>query len=72
MSNMSYVKMENTYFDLLDCYNSIIESGSIQDLDLSCSEKKYLSSLYRLCGRFQCAVDDMMEDQEDITYEKVC
>ena len=43
MSNMSYVRFENTYRDLEDCFNHLY------DEDLSESENKYMLKLVELC-----------------------
>jgi hypothetical protein len=48
MSNLSYCQFENTYFDLLDCYNSLQD----KELDeLSESEKEYAEKLINLCAK---------------------
>lgn len=44
--NMSYIRYENTYKALLDCYEAIKEDGAES---LSVSEKKYYYLLLRLC-----------------------
>lgn len=47
MANMSYCRFENTYSDLLDCYESL-QNKSIDEL--SESEKKYALKLIKLCS----------------------
>ena len=42
MANMSYCRFENTYRDLLDCYDNIND-------DLSKSEHNYRNQLLDLC-----------------------
>jgi len=44
MSNMSYVRFENTFRDLQDCYNHINVG------DISESENKYKKKLINLCN----------------------
>lgn len=51
MANMSYCRFENTYHDLMDCYENI-------DGDLSDSENEYRSKLVELCH-------DLAEENED-------
>lgn len=46
MANMSYVRFENTYNDLLDCYHTI-EQGYLDDL--SKSEQGYYKRLFSVC-----------------------
>jgi hypothetical protein len=43
MSNMSYCRFENTYNDLVDCWESV------NDKDLSDNEKRYRDKLMNLC-----------------------
>lgn len=43
MSNMSYCRFENTYDDLLDCYEHV------NDDDLSDLENNYRDMLIQLC-----------------------
>ena len=56
MANMSYCRFENTYKDLLDCYNNINE-------ELSDREHKYREMLVELC---QSIVDDYDESYHSI------
>ena len=44
MSNMSYCRFENTYNDLMDCYDNIDD-----EKDLSYSEAKHRLKLISLC-----------------------
>ncbi len=46
MANMSYCRFENTYRDLLDCYDFLITKNFNE---LSESEKKYAFDLIKLC-----------------------
>jgi len=47
MANMSYCRFENTFRDLLECYDFL----SYNDIDeLSESEKKYALKLIKLCS----------------------
>lgn len=42
MSNMSYCRFENTYHDLIDCYNHL-------DDNTSSSEEIYKENIIKLC-----------------------
>lgn len=55
MANMSYCRFENTYSDLLDCYESL-QNKSIDEL--SESENKYALRLIKLCSNI---TDDYLE-----------
>jgi len=57
MSNMSYCRFENTYSDLLDCYNNINENLR----GMSESELKYRNKLIQLC---QDILDEAIEDSD--------
>jgi hypothetical protein len=53
MGNMSYCRMENTYKDLLDCYNDgELRNTRIDELedctDMSSSERGYAKSILEL------------------------
>ena len=49
MSNMTYVRFENTLIDLEECYDFL--SCTDSDLQkLSASEKEYAKRLIELCG----------------------
>ena len=56
--NMSYVRFENTYKDLLDCFEHL------NDEDLSASELKYRNLMVDMCKEI---VDDaeMLDSPED-------
>jgi len=43
MSNMSYCRFENTYRDLVDCYENLLDS------DLSEREKMFRQKLIKVC-----------------------
>ena len=58
MANMSYCRFENTYSDLLDCYESL-QNKSIDEL--SESEKKYALRLIKLCSNI---TDEFLEELE--------
>ena len=45
MSNMSYCRFHNTYFDLLDCYECM------DDIRDSEEETKYRERLIKLCEK---------------------
>lgn len=58
MANMSYCRFENTYNDLRDCYWAIQEAGSIEDMDLSDSEKTHLFRLINLAQKIIDAAEE--------------
>jgi len=58
MANMSYCRFENTYKDLVDCYNAMMDGIE----DLSSTEKKYFEKMVKLCKQI---ADDFNEDEED-------
>lgn len=51
MANMSYIRFENTYRDLVDCYHVLDEAGSVRAImqNLSEGEKEHLKKLLALC-----------------------
>ena len=55
--NMSYCRFENTYKDLVDCYNNM-------DNDLSFSELDYRKDLILICKRIIDEYEDLL-DKED-------
>lgn len=61
MANMSYVRFENTYKDLLDAYQHI------WDDELSESEEQYRTGLIELCERiaYECGTDDDVDDKDE-------
>ena len=52
MANMSYCMFENTVRDLRDCVVTMEESDSLQELDLSKTEKSSYNYMKELCERF--------------------
>ena len=56
MSNMSYVRFENTYKDLRDCYNNM------DDPDLSDTESKYRKFIIELCISIAEEYSERLED----------
>ena len=61
MGNMSYVRFENTYQDLQDCFEALCNESFDE---LSESEKKYAIKLVRLCRDIS---DDFIDEVEEIT-----
>lgn len=57
--NMSYVRWENTYNALRDCYDSMEEGD--EDDDMSDSEKDFKKSTLKLCKK----MGEMTEDNDD-------
>jgi hypothetical protein len=53
MANMSYCRFENTFKDLYDCYQAVLNMDGESYEELSDGERSYLESLRELCGRFQ-------------------
>lgn len=53
MANMSYCRFENTYIDLLECYQYV-------DDELSESEENYRKKLIKLCKE----IAEYYEDEE--------
>lgn len=64
MANMSYCRFENTYRDLMDCYNNINE-------ELSDREHKYREMLIKICQNMIDEYDPecQPEDEDDIDDE---
>lgn len=59
MGNMSYVRFENTYDDLLDCFDHL------EDEDLSQSEQRSRMRLIDLCRRIAEAYPEEEEAEDD-------
>ena len=57
MSNMNYCRFENTYHDLIDCYNNMNNN------DLSPDEWSYRKELILTCK-------DIIHDYEDVLDEE--
>lgn len=56
MANMSYCRFENTYKDLKDCYNALMDEVDIDDL--SESEQEYARRLIALCEKMLAFQED--------------
>ena len=54
---MSYCRFENTYNDLLDCYDEL--SNSIDLNDINESEREYIPMLIELCRSIEQEFGDM-------------
>ena len=52
MSNMNHCRFENTFQDLKDCYEALLEEGSVEVLEKSSNEyeKPYIKKLISLCA----------------------
>jgi len=60
MGNMSYCRFENTYKDLLDCFNDMSET----DFDeLSETEQLYRNKLVHLCGIISEYFEEVEEEE---------
>ena len=57
MGNMSYIRFENTYRDLQDCYEALGEKSLDE---LSETEKQYAIKLIKMCREI---ADEFMEDE---------
>ena len=60
MTNMSYCRFENTYADLKDCVEAVLEAESITELvsDMSEYELAAFKAMKRLCQKFIDAVNE--------------
>ena len=61
MPNMSYVRFENTYRDLMDCYGNMDEDRAEE---MSLSEQKYRLKIIELCGQIAAEYGDTAGDEE--------
>lgn len=61
MSNMSYCVFRNTLSDLQDCYDALLDVGSIEDIEDE-DERKAAKRLLVICNNI---VDDF--DQDDFS-----
>ena len=59
MSNMSYCRFQNTYSDLFECYETLVNEGvKALEKDANQYEKPYIKKLVELCK-------DITEEFED-------
>ncbi len=58
MGNMSYCRFENTYNDLVDCYENM-------DNDLSESEEKYRKRIIELCKNITSEFEDKTRTKDE-------
>jgi hypothetical protein len=65
MGNMRHCRFENTYHDLVDCYEALGEEG-VDSLVKNANqyEKKYITKLIKLCS--DIAADFMEEAEEEV------
>lgn len=61
MANMAYVRFENTYRDLQDCYNHMDDSKPLSE-----SERKYKGFLIELC----CNIAEEYANDESVGGDK--
>lgn len=70
MANMAYCRFENTYKDLIDCYEAL-QNSEIESL--SESEKKYAIKLIKMCrdvsDEFLDEADDFSDEADDFSDE---
>lgn len=59
MPNMSYCRFQNTYQDLMDCYENL------NDSDLSHNERRYREKLIELCQDILDEYDPQEEEDEE-------
>ena len=67
MANMAHCRFENTYKDLQDCYEVLINAQSIDDLidNSNQYEKEYIIKLLFLCKAIYQEYEDEMYYLED-------
>ena len=58
MPNMKYCQFENTYHDLVNCYNDM------QDEPESESEKRYRHRLLKLCREIVSEFEDELNEEK--------
>lgn len=65
MGNMGYCRFENTYHDLQECYNVLVEAGSVEEVEEGANqyEKKYIRKLVALCK--DIAAEFVDDDDDD-------
>lgn len=61
MSNMSYCAFQNTLPDLQDCYDKLLDAGSIEDIEDE-DERKAAKRLLTVCKNI---VDDFDQDDSE-------
>ena len=65
MSNMSYVRFENTANDLRDCVDAMQEASDLPEMDLSTSERNSMDWMRDLCERFLEEHDRLMASESE-------
>jgi hypothetical protein len=58
MANMSYCRFQNTYNDLIDCYDNL--NGSLSE-----SEKRYRERLVELCQSIVDEFNPSCQNEDD-------
>ena len=66
MANMSYCRFENTYSDLIDCKNALLDIAEDGE-SISKSEWSYAKRMRDLCERFIDSFDEI--DESEIEFE---
>jgi len=64
MPNMSYVRFENTYYDLKDCFDHL------EDTDLSSNEQSYRKKLIDLCDQIREYIEEEKEENDDEEFKE--
>ena len=64
MSNMSYCRFENTSNDLRDCVDAMEEAYSIDEMDLSESERAAMDHMVKLAKRFVDQYSFLVKEDE--------
>ena len=66
MANMSYCRFENTYYDLIDCKNALLDIAEDGE-SISKREWAYAKRMRDLCERFIDSFDEI--DESEIEFE---
>jgi len=63
MANMSYVRFENTYSDLVDCYEDMLYGKEFDEL--SESEQHFRNKLIKLCRDISEYFDEDVDEDDE-------
>jgi hypothetical protein len=61
---MSYCRFENTFKDLYDCYQAVLNMDGESYEELSDGERSYLASMISLCKRFVAESEWVLYEDE--------
>ena len=67
MANMSYCRFENTYGDLKDCAEALVEANGIENVvdEANEYEAPWVSAVVKLCREIADRWGDELDDLED-------